>query len=233
VIHSKHCGGKKVERVCPKCGFIIKTCYDRHVNYCTGKGPRRTIVRHQGGKRWLTGKTYEEGYGENVAEKMKKKISQKLKGHHNWDKVPKEDKEYLRERSRQLILKRYEQGWLPKAGRCKKIAYDSKSCGIVKLDGSWELCVAIYLDDKNISWNNDSISFPFTGSAPDIGAMEYQNYSLPLIYKTGDLNKDNQVNLEDIKLLMENWSSQNLLYDLNRDNKIDLLDIMIIINNWS
>ncbi len=50
---------------------------------------------------------------------------------------------------------------MPKAGRCKKIKYDSKIAGIVLLDGSWELKVAIFLDENNIQWKRNTIRFPY------------------------------------------------------------------------
>lgn len=184
VIHSKYCTGKKkIDRTCPKCGYHIKTCYDRHVNSCTGNGPRRRKIRHPGGRYWLTGMTYEEGYGKDVAKIMKEKMSQKLKGNHNWDKLSEEAKEYNKNRARESILKRYNQGWLPKSGRCKKITYESKFDGAVKLDGSWELCVAIYLDDKNINWNRNKNRFKYinlknkeSNYTPDFFIKEWDSY---------------------------------------------------------
>lgn len=42
--HIKYCKGpkeKKINRLCPKCGYIIKRQFERHVINCNGKGTRR------------------------------------------------------------------------------------------------------------------------------------------------------------------------------------------------
>lgn len=59
------------------------------------------------------------------------------------------------------INKRYESGWAPKAGRCKKIQYESTIAGSVSLDGNWELKVAQYLDEQNINWIRNTKRFPY------------------------------------------------------------------------
>lgn len=178
VIHSKYCIGikEKIDRTCPKCGYVIKTCYNKHLNYCDGSGPRRLIKRHPGGKLWLKGKTFEEGYGNDTAKIMKEKTSKKLKGNKNWEKVSDKVKEVNKIRARELILKRYSNGWLPKAGRCKKITYENPNTGLVKLDGSWELCVAIYLDNKSIKWLRNKKRFKY------INLKGYESHYTPDFY---------------------------------------------------
>lgn len=60
------------------------------------------------------------------------------------------------------ILERYEAGWMPKAGRCKKYKYTSLSAGEVYLDGTWELAVAKWLDEKEYSWKRNTRRFQYT-----------------------------------------------------------------------
>lgn len=66
-----------------------------------------------------------------------------------------------KEKISNAINKRYENGWLPKAGRCKKISYFSKIAGNVLLDGTWELKVAIYFDSLNINWIRNKNRFNY------------------------------------------------------------------------
>lgn len=58
-------------------------------------------------------------------------------------------------------MKRYEAGWLPKAGRCKKISYNSPIAGSVQLDGTWELTVAEFLDRQKYNWKRNTERFPY------------------------------------------------------------------------
>ena len=50
---------------------------------------------------------------------------------------------------------------MPKAGRCKKIDYESNIAGNVKLDGSWQLAVAKYFDKNNINWRRNTKRFKY------------------------------------------------------------------------
>ena len=69
--------------------------------------------------------------------------------------------ESKRQKCRDAINKRYQNGWSPKAGRCKKILYKSNIAGQVLLDGTWELKVARYLDDNKINWVRNVNRFPY------------------------------------------------------------------------
>jgi hypothetical protein len=50
---------------------------------------------------------------------------------------------------------------MPKAGRCKKIKFNSKIAGEVSLDGTWELEVAKYLDENDIEWRRNTKRFEY------------------------------------------------------------------------
>lgn len=54
--------------------------------------------------------------------------------------------------ARKNILSRYEDGWLPKSGRCKKYSYTSPIAGNINVDGTWELLFANWLDFKKFVW---------------------------------------------------------------------------------
>lgn len=89
----------------------------------------------------------------------------------------------LSEIARKNILNRYEQGWQPRAGRCKKITYTSPVAGTVFLDGTWELKVAEWLDKQNYKWIRNTKRFQYTnlkGSishyTPDFWVDEFNAY---------------------------------------------------------
>lgn len=53
----------------------------------------------------------------------------------------------------------YATGWESIAGRCKKFEYISNIAGNIKVDGTWELLVAKYLDILNVQWNRNKNRF--------------------------------------------------------------------------
>lgn len=110
----------------------------------------------------LKGKTYEQIYGAEIAAKRRTALSENSGGAHNWEKVSIEQKEAHASNARIRLLARYEAGWMPKAGRCKKIQYTSPVAGIVSVDGTWELAVAKWLDSKGYNWKRNTIRFPYT-----------------------------------------------------------------------
>jgi len=59
------------------------------------------------------------------------------------------------------ILEKYETGWMPKAGRCKKYKYTSPIAGTVSLDGTWELTTAKWLDWQGYTWHRNRTRFPY------------------------------------------------------------------------
>jgi hypothetical protein len=150
--------------ICPKCNLNIKTSRQKHVNSCNGTGTRRKGTYHQKigtGQNWAKGKSYEELYGIEKANLKKQKISKSLKGK-STGICAEPNKEILRrEKIRNAINKRYENGWEVKCGRCKKINYHSEIAGDIKLDGSWELLVAKYLDSQNVNWIRNKKRFQY------------------------------------------------------------------------
>lgn len=75
--------------------------------------------------------------------------------------IKEDTKEKIRIEARNRIIKRYEQGWMPKAGRCKKYRYYSPIAGEVLLDGTWELAVAKWLDKNKFNWRRNTIRFQY------------------------------------------------------------------------
>jgi hypothetical protein len=109
---------------------------------------------------WNKGKTFEECLGKEKADHYRQKLSAARKG----KRVPisVENELIRRDKIRRSINARYELGWQPKAGRCKKIKYFSKCAGWVSLDGTWELEVAKFLDKGNVIWERNRKRFIYT-----------------------------------------------------------------------
>lgn len=55
----------------------------------------------------------------------------------------------------------YQSGWEPTCGRCKKYDYESSIAGKIKVDGTWELKVAKYLDFIGVEWNRNKKRFSY------------------------------------------------------------------------
>ena len=102
---------------------------------------------------------------------------------HNLTKVPHKHSEEFKIKQRDRIISRYEAGWMPKAGRCKKYKYTSPIAGEVYLDGTWELAVAKWLDKKEYKWKRNTKRFQYTNLkgtishyVPDFWVEELKSY---------------------------------------------------------
>ena len=110
------------------------------------------------------------------------------------------------------IKKRYENGWMPKAGRCKKIKYISKIAGEVYLDGTWELKVAEYFDNEKISWVRNTRRFKYVYNnktrnyTPDFYIITDNKYVEVKGYKT---NLD-EAKWEQFTEKLEIWDKKKL-----------------------
>jgi hypothetical protein len=115
----------------------------------------------RGKKPFLKGKTYEEAFGEERSKEIREKISNGLIGISTGIASTPEKEEMRKDKIRKKTIKRYDDGWMPKAGRCKKILYESKICGNVSLDGTWELLLAEFLDNNNVDWKRNTKRFDY------------------------------------------------------------------------
>jgi hypothetical protein len=98
-------------------------------------------------------------------------------------KNPKSHSEEFKAQQRSRILLRYENGWMPKAGRCRKYKYISVSAGEVFLDGTWELAVAKWLDKQSYTWKRNTKRFQYINLlgkvshyVPDFWVEELRSY---------------------------------------------------------
>ena len=136
------------------------------------------------GKTTLKGKSYSEIYGEEKALEQRKKISSAIRQLGSlYDTWSDETKQRHADNARKRIIARYNDGWLPKAGRCKKYTYHSPVAGKVSLDGTWELAVAMWLDVKGYNWTRNRKRFQYTNLkgtvsyyTPDFYVNELESY---------------------------------------------------------
>ena len=96
-----------------------------------------------------------------------------------------------KQRFREIINQRYLDGWQPVCGRCPKYDYSSSIAGDIKVDGSWELAVCVYLDSINVTWKRNVDRFSYinlenTSSTycPDFWVDEWDSYIEVKGYKT-------------------------------------------------
>lgn len=88
-----------------------------------------------------------------------------------------------KQRLREIALKRYAEGWDPKAGRARKYAYTSPIAGDVSLDGTWELKTAKWLDNQALTWRRNRDRFAYINLkgvaafyTPDFYIEEWSSY---------------------------------------------------------
>lgn len=110
-------------------------------------------------------------------------------------KNPKTHTEEFKIKQRDRIIARYEAGWSPKAGRCKKYKHTSPIAGEVYLDGTWELAVAVWLDNKGYGWRRNTKRFQYINLkgivshyTPDFWVKELDGYLEVKGYET-DLDR--------------------------------------------
>ncbi len=202
--HVKKCTGIKItngNKLCSKCNFVIANNFEKHFNYCDGKGPRRK--REKQGYGWSKGLTKE-------TDERLLKISESLKGRDGY-KHTEETKELLSK----LMKERYANGWESTAGRCEKLDYISPIADKIKVDGNWELRVAKYLDKIGVIWERNKKRFNYFNSitgknatyCPDFFVKNWNCFIEVKGYKT---------ELDDIKWKqfeynLQIWNKQKLI----------------------
>jgi len=137
--------------------------------------------RKKGCAAWNKGRSNIEIYGEHKAAQIKEKSSNSIQLVVNttgssWSKMSAKQQTEFKEKHRLAINKKYEQGWLPKAGRCQKINYHSLMAGYITVDGTWEYELAVYLDENQINWRRNKERFPY------INEQDKQSFYTPDFY---------------------------------------------------
>lgn len=190
-------------------------------------------LKNKGKIPWNKGKSLLETFGKEKAIEISDKIKNGIKvaverrGKNFGNALTQCGEIERRRKISEAINKRYESGWMPKAGRCKKIRYISHIAGEVLLDGSWELEFAKYLDKENINWRRNKNKFNYTFDkkdrkyTPDFYLIDFEEYVEVKGYETDkDRAKWSQfhhelfvIKKEHIKLIkngdkISRWSTQ-------------------------
>lgn len=107
---------------------------------------------------------WNKGLSANTDERVAaygKKIAVSLSGVNTHQNVSDAQKTAKAEKCRKNIEERYNKGWQPKAGRCKKITYCSPIAGEVKIDGTYELRAVKILDLLGVAWARNTQRFDY------------------------------------------------------------------------
>ena len=176
-IHNKTNISKK-EIECPKCGHILKGNLKAHMEKCDGQGTKKSKKKNSKfkglGKNWLKGKKYNEIYSDEKCTEIIQKLRINCQHAHT-------DETKLKLSN--IIKERYKNGWECKCGRAPKIQYESLIAGNIKIDGSWELKVAQYLDKIKVSWIRNKKRFDYVNEkntistyCPDFFVYDWNTY---------------------------------------------------------
>ena len=126
------------------------------------------------------------------------------------------------------MKKQYQEGRESSCGRSKKYEYESKIAGKIKLDGTWELLIAKYLDFLNVSWSRNKKRFIYTNLKgttssyqPDFYVSEWNCYLEVKGYQTDlDLCKWHQfpetliiLRKNEINIIKNLWEDSQVAYD--------------------
>lgn len=113
------------------------------------------------------------------------------------------------------MYERYKTGWNSTAGRCKKYDYISPTAGLIKVDGTWELKTAIYLDSLGIVWSRNKKRFQYFNElknknstyCPDFYLNDSDTYIEVKGYKT---ELDN-IKWKQFEYKLEIWDKKKLI----------------------
>jgi hypothetical protein len=216
-----------------------------HQNVCKLNPERKKYTRSpfagrkKGCVAWNKGKSNVEIYGEFKAAQIKQKASSSIQHLVNttgssWSKMSIDQQNQFKENHRQAINNRYENGWLPKAGRCEKIKYFSIFAGDTTVDGTWEYELAVYLDENKINWKRNKKRFSYINEhnkqsfyTPDFYIVDFNFYIEIKGYET---EKDRCkwkhfteelviLKAEELKLIKQKVPFKDIIYKSKHINK--------------
>lgn len=173
--HKRTCGSKanklriKKEEsrklaICSKCNFYIGSNRLKHFNSCNGLGTKKKKPKID-----RKSKEFRLKMSNAIKLKYKEDPSFRIRVSDSVRKAYKEGRVKInplteinrREKIRLAINKRYSEGWEVKSGRALKYDYESPIAGKIKVDGTWELKVAKYLDSLGLKWKRNKERFKY------------------------------------------------------------------------
>jgi hypothetical protein len=94
--------------------------------------------------------------------------------------------------------------------------------------------------DTPLSWTSGlGVSLPYEGAAPDIGAYEYINASIPPPAVPGDINGDRLVDINDLSFIGGHFGKKNthpqwnVTADVVANNEIDIYDVVFVASRFT
>lgn len=129
-------------------------------------------------------------------------------------KIGYEHTEETKKRLSVLMSERYAAGWEVKCGRAPKFNYESPIAGIIKVDGSWELKVAKYLDSIGVEWKRNKERFEYDNTiknkistyCPDFYVKDWNIYIEVKGYKT----ELDEIKWKQFKFELKIWDKNKL-----------------------
>lgn len=200
---------KKIQ--CNLCGYEIDTHQiKKHIAYCNGLGPKRNRKHIGKGLNWLKGKTHIEIYGEEKAKLISDKLKLSLIGK-STGIASSIEKEEERKRKISISMKGNKNG--ATSFRKRKIYYNN-----ICFKSGWEILVAKYLDQNNIKWKYENITYSLNETksyTPDFSIYENEKLIKHIEVK-GYWRKENKEKFEIFmnifpNIIVEIWDKKVLL----------------------
>lgn len=194
---------------CDMCGHEISSRqFNRHKNTCNGLGPIRFRNKKGRGKNWSKGKTYEELFGEEKANKIKEKLRKNCGG---TGRASTPEKEEQRKIKIAKAMKGNKYG--ATAFRRKKIEY-----GGIIFKSKWEANTAKFFDANEIDWKYENITYDLsdrTSYCPDFSIYENNEFKKHIEVK-GYFREENKKKFDEFKrkysdVKIELWKKEDLI----------------------
>ena len=176
-----------------------KWCCSKSINSCQGMKQKNSkankeIIKNSTVKRESPFKNKEYRYdwtGKHLSEEHKQKISESNKGNTIYQDLSEDKKNEMKQKLRNNMMIKYQNGFEVKCGRAPKYEYTSPIAGHIKIDGSWELKVAQYLDGQGYNWIRNKQRFDYINEenkystyCPDFYIIDFDCYIEVKGYKT-------------------------------------------------
>jgi hypothetical protein len=118
-----------------------------------------------------------------LSKEHKEKISIANMGNKIYHNLSDDKKNEMKQKLRNNMMIKYQNGFEVKCGRAPKYSYESPIAGNIKVDGSWELKVAKYFDTLNINWIRNKKRFNYINElgkyatyCPDFYIIDFDCY---------------------------------------------------------
>jgi hypothetical protein len=199
-----------MKKSCKICGKDISIQnIKRHEKTCDGTGPRRSKDRVGDRASWCRGKKYDEIFGKERGDTIRRKIGKKAKGNSGIAKTERAEKE----RRKKIAISMKGNGNGATSFRRKKIEYK----GII-FKSKWEANTARFFDINGINWKYEDKLYDLsetTSYRPDFSLYE-NGIFIKHIEVKGYFRKENKEKFDKFRNMypdvnIEVWGKKKLL----------------------